>query len=53
MTRGEAFYSLDIRKKDMPAEADYGGDYSLGTPVKAKKSNALIYTKENFGLFPD
>ena len=52
VTRGEAYYSLDIRKKDVPARL-YGGDYSLGTPVKAKKGNTLIFTKENFGLFPD
>ncbi|MRR19640.1 S9 family peptidase [bacterium] len=52
VTRGEAFYSLDIRKKETPSRL-YGGDFSLGTPIKAKKSNAVIFTKENFGLFPD
>ena len=51
-TRAEGFYSFDLRKKDSPARLT-GGDYSLGTPVKARKSQSLIYTKENFGLFPD
>ena len=51
-TRSEAFYSLDIGKKDIPARLT-GGDFSLGTPVKAKDSDIVIYTKENFGLFPD
>lgn len=51
-TRSEAFYSLDLRKKDVPARLT-GGDFVLGTPVKAKKSDIVIYTKENFELFPD
>jgi len=51
-TRAEAFYSLDIRKKDKPMRL-YGGDFSLGNPVKAKKSQTVIFSKENFGLFPD
>jgi len=51
-TRAEGFYSLDLRKKDSPARLT-GGDYSLGIPVKARKSSSIIYTKENFGLFPD
>jgi dipeptidyl aminopeptidase/acylaminoacyl peptidase len=51
-TRAQGFYSIDLRKKEKPAWLA-GGDYSLGTPVKAKKSDALIYTKEHFGLFPD
>ena len=52
VTRGEAFYSFDLRKKDPPVKLT-GGNFSFGTPVKAKNSNAVIYTKENFGLFPD
>jgi dipeptidyl aminopeptidase/acylaminoacyl peptidase len=52
VTRAEAFYSLDIRKKDIPVKL-LEGDYSLGTPVKAKKSNVVIYTREDFNMFPD
>jgi len=51
-SRAEGFYSLDMRKKDSPVRLT-GGDFSLGTPVKARKSSSIIYTKENFGLFPD
>lgn len=51
-TRAEAFYSIDIRKKDKPVMLA-GGDYSLGTPVKARKADRLIYTKEDFRMFPD
>jgi dipeptidyl aminopeptidase/acylaminoacyl peptidase len=51
-TRAEGFYSLDIRKKNPPVRLA-GGDYTLGIPVKARKADRLIYTKENFTLFPD
>ncbi len=51
-TRAEAFYSLDMRRKGAPVRLT-GGDYSLGSPVKARNSSRLIYTRENFGLFPD
>ena len=52
VTRSQAIYSLEMKKKALPVRLT-GGDYNYGNPVKAKKSNALIYTKENFGLFPD
>jgi dipeptidyl aminopeptidase/acylaminoacyl peptidase len=51
-TRAEGFYSLDMRKKDAPARLTWG-DYSLGTPVKARKADKVIYSKENFMTFPD
>ncbi|MDM8001369.1 MAG: prolyl oligopeptidase family serine peptidase [Bacteroidota bacterium] len=51
-TRAEGFYSLDLRKKEAPVRLT-GGNFSLGTPVKARNSARIIYTKENFGLFPD
>ena len=51
-TRAEGFYSLDMRRKDVPVRLT-GGDYTLGTPVKARKADRLIYTKEDFSIFPD
>ena len=51
-TRSEAFFSLDLRKKDPPAMLT-GGDFNLGTPIKAKNSDIVIYTRENFEVFPD
>jgi dienelactone hydrolase len=52
VSRAEGFYSLDMRKKDAPSRLTWG-DYSLGTPVKARKVDRLIYTRENFRTFPD
>lgn len=52
VTKGSAYYSLDLKKKDVPLQL-MGGSFSLGTPVKALKEDFLIYTKENFGMFPD
>jgi len=52
VNRGDAFYSLDLKKPDLPVKLT-SGNFNLGTPVKARKSNALIYTKEDFSMFPD
>jgi dipeptidyl aminopeptidase/acylaminoacyl peptidase len=52
VNRGDAFYSIDLKKPDLPVKLT-SGNFDLGTPVKAKKSNSLIYTKEDFSLFPD
>lgn len=52
VTREEGFYILDIRKKELPQKLT-GCACSLGTPVKAKNSPALIYTREDFSVFPD
>ncbi|MCI0523114.1 MAG: prolyl oligopeptidase family serine peptidase, partial [Bacteroidales bacterium] len=52
VTRAQAIYSLDLRKKETPLRLT-GGNYSFGNPVKARKSSALIYTKEDFTMFPD
>jgi hypothetical protein len=37
----------------VPVRSLQGGDFVYGTPVKARKSDRLIYTKENFSIFPD
>jgi len=52
VNRGDAFYSFDLKKPDSPVKLT-AGNFNLGTPVKARKSNSLIYTKEDFGMFPD
>jgi len=51
-SRSEGFYALEMKRKEAPVKL-MGGDFVLGTPVKARKSDRIIYTKENFGLFPD
>lgn len=52
VNRGDAFYSFDLKKPVLPVKLT-SGNFNLGTPVKARKSNALIYTKEDFRMFPD
>jgi hypothetical protein len=51
INRGDAFYSIDLKKPDLPVKLT-GGNFNLGTPVKARQSNTLIYTKEDFIMFP-
>lgn len=52
VTRQSGIYSSDLRKKKEP-EMLLGGDFRLGTPVKAGKADIIIYTKESFEMFPD
>ncbi|MDR1406462.1 MAG: prolyl oligopeptidase family serine peptidase [Tannerella sp.] len=51
-TKGYGYYSADFSKPSAPV-ALLAGDYRLTMPVKAKKSDALIYTKESFATYPD
>ena len=51
-TKGNSFYSLDLKKKDAPVFLT-GGDYDLGIPLKASEEPIIIYTKETFAMFPD
>ena len=51
VNRGDAFYSIDLKKPDLPVKLT-SGNFNLGTPVKARKSNALIYTREDFSRVP-
>ncbi len=51
-SKGSSFYRIDLRKPGNPGFLT-GGNYSLGTPVKARKADAVIFTEETFELFPD
>ena len=51
-TKGSAYFHIDLKTKNPPMLLT-GGDLRLGTPLKARESPALIYTKETFGMFPD
>lgn len=51
-TKGSGYYSADLRKKSPPVLLT-GGDFRLGTPVKAKEGDMLLYTQETFEMFPD
>ena len=52
VSKESAFYRIDLRKPGNP-EFLTGGSYSLGTPVKARNADAVLFTKETFELFPD
>lgn len=51
-TKGSGYYSLDLKKKEVPTQL-LAGNFNLGMPVKARKADMVIYTKEDFGVFPD
>jgi len=51
-TKGSSIWSLDLRKKNPPSEL-MGGDFRIGSPVKARNSSSVICTMETFDMFPD
>ncbi|MDR1814229.1 MAG: prolyl oligopeptidase family serine peptidase [Tannerella sp.] len=51
-TKGNGYYSATLSSAASPKTL-LNGDFSLSPPVKAKKSNSLIYTKESFDVYPD
>ncbi|MEZ4701417.1 MAG: prolyl oligopeptidase family serine peptidase [Rhodothermales bacterium] len=51
-TKDGGFYRLDARKSQRPAPLVMGG-WRFGTPVKARDAERLLYSRENFGEFPD
>ncbi len=52
VSKESAFYRINLQKPGNP-EFLTGGNYNLGTPVKARNADAVIFTKETFELFPD
>ena len=51
-TKGYAIARTTFRKPVNPVVL-IGGDYKLSTPVKAKKADKVIFTKETFSIAPD
>lgn len=51
-TKGSGYAVATLNKPVVPTMI-MQGDYRLTAPVKAKNSDVIIYTKENFELFPD
>jgi len=51
-TKGSGYYSLKIKSDKTPKEL-ISGAFLLSEPVKAKKSEELIFTMETFEKFPD
>jgi len=52
ITRADGYYQLDLNKKAEPKELT-SGNFSLNTPKKAKDSDAIIFTKEDFETYPN
>lgn len=52
ITREDGFYKLYNKKKSFP-EKLIGGKYKLGAFAKAKDSDVVLYTKENFKTYPN
>jgi dienelactone hydrolase len=50
--KGRGYYGARFSRAAAPSVL-LAGDYALTPPVKAKKSDALIYTKETFAVYPD
>ena len=51
-SKGSAICRTSFRKPAEPVML-IGGDYKLSTPVKARKSDKVIFTKETFAMAPD
>lgn len=51
-TKGSGYYSAKLSSPAAPKEL-LAGNFLLKTPVKAKNSDAVIYTAESFERFPD
>jgi len=52
ISRQEAYCQTSLEQAQAP-KVLIGGDFSLNTPIKAKDSDALVFTKENFETFPN
>ncbi len=52
VTRNDGFYKWSIKKPSVPKEL-MAGEYKLGSPTKAKKADLVIFTLEDFQIFPD
>lgn len=52
VTRSSGYYKFGLKKASAPKRL-IDGRYRLSTPIKAKNSETVVYTKETFGTFPD
>ncbi|MDR1258857.1 MAG: prolyl oligopeptidase family serine peptidase [Tannerellaceae bacterium] len=51
-TKGYGYYNARFATPSLP-QTLLAGDFMLSAPVKAKKSDAIIYTSETFSKYPD
>lgn len=52
ITRGDGYYELKAGKNNQPKEL-ISGNFKLGTPKKAKDSDLIVFSKEDFKTYPD
>jgi dienelactone hydrolase len=52
VSKGESYASLDMRTGKISKL--FGGDFAIQNKItKAKKSSSIVFTKQNFQIFPD
>ncbi len=51
-SKQSGFASMSINKPNSVKKL-VAGDYQYGTPIKAKESNTILFTRENFTEFPN
>jgi dipeptidyl aminopeptidase/acylaminoacyl peptidase len=52
ITRADSYHSLDMNKKSEPKEL-ISGNFKLNTPKKAKDTDLIIFSKEDFQTYPN
>lgn len=52
ITRADGYYEFNLNKKAEPKEL-LSGNFSLNTPKKAKNSDLIVFTKEDFQTYPN
>ncbi|NQU53911.1 MAG: S9 family peptidase [Bacteroidetes bacterium] len=52
ITRADSYYKFDLEKDKAPKEL-FAGNYKLNTPKKAKDTDVVVFTKENFETYPN
>ncbi len=52
ITRADSYYRFDIESKNTPTEI-FSGNFKLNTPRKAKDTEVVLFTKENFETYPN
>ncbi len=51
-TKADSYYSFELNKAEKK-KIVFSGNYQLNTPLKAKDSDLIVFTKENFQTYPN
>lgn len=52
VTRADSYFAFNPKKSNIPEEV-FGGNYRLSEPQKAKNAEVVVFTKENFEIYPN